>query len=37
MDELSITLSVIFLSFPVWICIQSIIDYKKSKDEISRA
>ena len=37
MDGLTILLSVLILSFPIWVCVQSIIDYKKSKDEASGA
>ena len=37
MDVVTILLIVLILSFPIWVCVQSIIDYKKSKDEASRA
>ena len=37
MDVLTILSIVLILSFPIWVCVQSIIDYKKSKDEASRA
>jgi hypothetical protein len=37
MDVVTILSIVLILSFPMWVCVQSIIDYKKSKDETSRA
>ena len=37
MDVVTILSIILILSFPMWVCVQSIIDYKKSKDEASRA